>query len=51
MGLKYVCDICKKNIEKYVRVTSSMEMYCKKCWLDKKNWEKIHKTAVKNSRL
>lgn len=51
MGLKYVCDICKKDVEKHIRVGNSMEMYCEKCWMNKKYWEKIHKDAVKNSRF
>ncbi len=37
------CDICKKKIKHsdLIRVGWEKE-YCKKCWLDEKNWVQIH---------
>jgi NMD protein affecting ribosome stability and mRNA decay len=43
------CDICKKIIKKrayWVRSENNSD-YCEMCWLDKKNWPKIHKVEVK----
>lgn len=51
MGLKYVCDICEKEVGKFIRVDMTRNMYCEKCWMDKKNWNKIHKDVLKNSRF
>jgi len=51
MALKYVCDHCNKEVEKYIKIGIGMTMYCGKCWMDKKNWEKIHKDAVKDTRF
>lgn len=51
MALKYVCDNCNKTAEKPIRIGMGGNMYCEKCWMNKKNWEKIHKDAMKNSRF
>ncbi|KKP48015.1 MAG: hypothetical protein UR39_C0002G0118 [Candidatus Woesebacteria bacterium GW2011_GWA1_33_30] len=50
MGFRYVCDICNKEAKEHISVGRSNTLFCKKCWMDKKNWEKIHKDAVKNSK-
>lgn len=47
MSFKTFCDICDKEIKKeqfHVRGPHlSMEYYCESCWINKKNWAKIHK--------
>lgn len=48
MTTKNLCDICKKEIEYLSRIKTYGALifggeYCKDCWTDKKNWEKIHK--------
>ena len=44
MATKYFCDICKKEAKKQFRVNWK-DLYCEKCWMDKKNWQKIHEDA------
>ena len=43
------CDICKKTIENsayHVRSEYDQYDYCDKCWIDRKNWPKIHKKVA-----
>jgi hypothetical protein len=46
MAFKTFCDICNKEIiggSYSTRGDYEHKYYCKICWLDKKNWPKIHK--------
>jgi len=46
MSLKIFCDICQKEIadrEKEFRIWHPMKSYCVDCWINKKNWPKIHR--------
>ena len=51
MALRYVCDMCEKEVKKYIKIGNSLTMYCEKCWINKNNWVKIHKDAAKNSKF
>lgn len=46
MARKSFCDICDKEINYRNSVTVGIPLmgkeYCKECWIDIKNWEKIH---------
>ena len=49
MSLKTFCDICLKEIknrdnEIYVWSNPSKH-FCIKCWINKRNWSKIHKAS------
>lgn len=50
MALKYVCDICRKEVDSYIKIGMGATMYCEKCWMDEKKWKKIHEEAMKNSK-
>lgn len=51
MALKLFCDFCDKEIkERGIKIGRGAGMYCKKCWMDKKNWKVIHEQALKNSK-
>lgn len=48
MTNKTFCDICEKEVYYLDRIKSYGTLifggeYCKECWINKKNWEKIHK--------
>lgn len=53
MSYKTFCDNCNKEIidykDKFFVRSYDLESrtFCKKCWTDKKNWPKIHKTIDK----
>lgn len=49
MSFKTYCDICNKEITEHevsVRGEYPSKHYHNKCWLDKKNWSKIHKLDI-----
>ncbi|OGM21090.1 hypothetical protein A2714_02045 [Candidatus Woesebacteria bacterium RIFCSPHIGHO2_01_FULL_38_9] len=46
MPTKYFCDICEHLVENPIRV-DWRAMYCEKCWIDNKNWSKIHEIESK----
>ena len=46
MAFKTFCDICNEEIVDgghHTRGNYEHKYYCEKCWLNKKNWPKIHK--------
>lgn len=51
MAFKTFCDICDKESENIIRVSKrlSIEMYCKRCWNDEKNWKKIHENKSEDN--
>jgi len=50
MSLKSFCDICEKEItdrDKEFRVWHHpIRTYCQDCWMNKKNWSKIHEISI-----
>ncbi|MEK7550492.1 MAG: hypothetical protein AAB535_01800 [Patescibacteria group bacterium] len=51
MAYKTFCDICKKEIKVggiHVRLHLDTGQFCETCWIDKKNWPKIHKVIKEN---